>query len=98
MCLARILPYMTNEKEKHCILHGLQTIIDDLKSSSPEHTLSAESSSDSYDSEPESLDIKACDKTTVIVPALGPDLSQDFFDGQVKLFTVNVSFHRSWQK
>ena len=96
MCLARILPYMTNDQEKHCILHGLRRIGEDLKALSSQNTLSVESSSDSYDSEPESLDVKLNDKTTVIVPALGPDLAQVFFDGQIKLLTVNVSTIWSW--
>ena len=91
MCLARILPYMTNDREKHCILHGLQRIGKDLESLSSQNTPLVESSSDSYDSEPESLDAKRDDKTTVIVPALGSDLAQVFFDGQIKLLTVNVS-------
>ena len=91
MCLARILPYMTNDREKHCILHGLQRISEDLQSVSPQNELLVESSSDSYDSEPESLDAEPDDKTTVIVPALGPDLAQVFFDGQIKLLTINVS-------
>ena len=95
MCLARILPYMTHEREKRCILHGLQRISEDLKSSSPHASSLVESSSDSYDSEPESLDRSSRDKTTVIVPALGSDLSQVFFDGQVKLLTVNVSIQCS---
>lgn len=92
MCLARILPYMTNDREKHCILHGLRRIGEDLKVLSSQNTLAVESSSDSYDSEPESLDTLPNDKTTVIVPALGPDLAQIFFDGQIKLLTVNVSW------
>lgn len=91
MCLARILPYMTNDREKRCILHGLQRISEDLTSLSSRNTLSVESSSDSYDSEPASPDAIPNDKTTVIVPALGPDLAQFFFDGQIKLLTVNVS-------
>ena len=91
MCLARILPYMTNDREKHCILHGLQRISEDLKCLSSQNTLSVESFSDSYDSEPESLDAIQNDKTTVIVPALGTDLAQVFADGQIKLLTVNVS-------
>ena len=97
ICLARILPYMTNDKEKHCILHGLQRISEDLKYLSSQNTLSLESSSDSYDSEPESLDTIPNDKTTVIVPALGPDLAQVFSDGQIKLLTVNVSWQCCWQ-
>ncbi len=96
MCLARILPYMTNDREKHCILYGLRRIGEDLKSLSPQNPLSVESSSDSYDSEPESLDSKRNDKTTVIVPALGPDLAQVFCDGQIKLLTVNVSNKCFW--
>ena len=95
MCLARILPYMTHEREKRCILHGLQRISEDLKFSSPHASPLVENSSDSYDSEPESLDRSSKDKTTVIVPALGSDLSQVFFDGQVKLLTVNVSIQCS---
>ena len=91
MCLARILPYMTHDREKRCILHGLQRISEDLRSLSPYASPSVESSSDSYDSEPESLDRASNDKTTVIVPALGSDLAQVFFDGQIKLLTVNVS-------
>lgn len=91
MCLARILPYMTNDREKHCILHGLQRISEDLAPTSSHNVASVESSSDSYDSEPESPDRIPNDKTTVIVPALGPDLAQVFFDGQIKLLTVNVS-------
>ena len=87
---------MTNDQEKHCILHGLRRIGEDLKALSSQNTLSVESSSDSYDSEPESLDVKLNDKTTVIVPALGPDLAQVFFDGQIKLLTVNVSTFWSW--
>lgn len=93
MCLARILPYMTNDREKHCILHGLQRIGEDLKSL---NTPLVESSSDSYDSEPENFDAIPNDKTTVIVPALGPDLAQVFFDGQTKLLTVNVSWQYFW--
>lgn len=93
MCLARILPYMTNDREKHCIFHGLQRISEDLKSLSSQNSLYLESSSDGYDSEPESLDREPNDKTTVIVPALGPDLAHVFFDGQIKLLTTNVSCH-----
>ena len=91
MCLARILPYMTNDREKHCILRGLQRIGEDLESLLSQNTPLVESSSDSYDSEPESLDAKRDDKTTVIIPALGSDLAQVFFDGQIKLLTVNVN-------
>lgn len=91
MCLARILPYMTNKREKQCILHGLQRIRDDLTTPSLKIDSSLESSSDSYDSEPESIDKVGHDKTTVIVPAMGPDLEQNFSDGQIKLLAVNVS-------
>ena len=91
MCLARILPYMTNDREKHCILHGLRRISEDLKSSSSQNTLPVDSSSDSFDSEPASPHDKPDDRTTVIVPALGLDLVQVFCDGQIKLLTVNVS-------
>lgn len=94
MCLARILPYMTNDREKHCILHGLQRISEDLQSLSSQNTQSMESSSDSFDSEPESFDAIPNDKITVIVPALGPDLTQIFCDGQIKLLTVNVRKER----
>lgn len=97
MCLARILPYMTNDREKHCILHGLQRISEDLETLSSPNTPALENSSDGYDSEPESLDKIPNDKTTVIVPALGPDLAQVFSEGQIKLLTVNVSWQCFWQ-
>ena len=99
MCLARILPYMTNDREKHCILNGLQRISKDLRSEPSLNAPSLESSSDSYDSEPESLCAKSNDRTTVIVPAQGPDLAQVFFDGQIKLLTVNVGIDGfiSWE-
>lgn len=87
---------MTNDREKQCILHGLRRIGEDLKSSDLQNTLSVESSSDSYESEPESPQAKPNDKTTVIVPALGSDLAQVFSDGQIKLLTVNVSNYWFW--
>ena len=96
MCLARILPYMTNDREKHCILHGLQRISEDLRILLSQDMLSEESFSDSSDSEPVSPNVKLNDKTTVIVPALGSDLAQVFFDGQIKLLTVNVSGTCFW--
>lgn len=83
-CLARILPYMTEPKEKICILNGLARVYADLFSSSTPPSPTNE------------LDLSlpyntvAEDKTTVIVPALGPAMEALYPGGQIKLLTLNV--------
>jgi hypothetical protein len=88
-CLARILPYMTTEIEKQCIMAGLQKISEDLdlpcsRRASP--TLPRSESSLSLEAE----DIFENQLTTVIVPALGTDMAESYTEGQVKLLAINV--------
>jgi len=89
-CLARILPYMTTTSEKQCVMAGLQRICDDLalasgKVEEEEVTMTESSSSD----ERENI-FKEETKTTVIVPALGPDMGEFYPEGQIKLLALNV--------
>lgn len=94
-CLARILPYMTTTIEKSCIIAGLQRIaeeiglpytkIDPIQSPSSEGSLSDEGEN-----------ILENEKmTTVIVPALGADMTDIYADGQIKLLAVNVQSPKS---
>ena len=84
-CLARILPYMTEEKEKLCILNGLERVYKDLFSSStpPSPTNEVDLSL------PYSADDEG--KTTVIVPALGDAMEAAYPGGQIKLLTLNAN-------
>jgi len=78
---------------------GLQRICDDLalasgKVEEEEVTMTESSSSD----ERENI-FKEETKTTVIVPALGPDMGEFYPEGQIKLLALNVprSSHKSLQ-
>jgi hypothetical protein len=90
-CLARILPYMTTSVEKQCIMEGLQKISEDIallseKVEEDELTLIGSLSSN----EGENIFDEKARKTTVIVPALGPDMGELYADGQIKLLALNV--------
>ena len=89
MCLARILPYMTTESEKRCIITGLETILNDLSLLQTQNHLSVDDVFPDCSSNAESLSLPSDDKVTVIVPALGSDSRQIFPDGQIKLLTSN---------
>jgi hypothetical protein len=83
---------MTTSAEKQCVIVGLQRISDDvaLFSAKAEEDLTLSGSSSSSDGE----DVfSSFSKTTVIVPALGPDMGEFYADGQIKLLTLNV---RAW--
>jgi hypothetical protein len=89
-CLARILPYMTTRIEKQCIMTGLQRIAEDLglpytKVEEDALTRSTSSPSDGAENIFENENM-----TTVIVPALGPDMGEFYADGQIKLLALNV--------
>jgi hypothetical protein len=90
-CLARILPYMTTLVEKQCIMAGLQRISEDIallseKIEEDELTLIGSLSSNEGANIFEEKDRK----TTVIIPALGPDMGELYADGQIKLLALNV--------
>ena len=90
-CLARILPYMTEESEKTCVLNGLQRVYVDLFG----HDLPETSEVLDVHANPTDLslpyDEEVDGKVTVIVPALGPAMEAPYPGGQVKLLTLNVS-------
>jgi hypothetical protein len=84
-CLARILPYMTEEKEKVCILNGLERVYKDLFSNSkPPSPTNEVDLSLPYNQDSEG-------KTTVIVPALGAAMEAAYPGGQIKLLTLNAN-------
>jgi hypothetical protein len=90
-CLVRILPYMTTSVEKQCIMAGLQRISEDItllseKIEEDELTLIGSLSSN----EAANIFDEKDRKTTVIVPALGPDMGELYADGQIKLLALNV--------
>lgn len=88
-CLARILPYMSEESEKRCVLSGMARVHDSLFSSPASSPTGPEAITVPADLD-ESYDMTS--KTvTVIVPALGQDMEAMFPSGEVKLLTVNVS-------
>ncbi len=89
MCLARILPYMTHEKEKRCIMTGLQRVMEDLHGLASQRSLSADHLMLDVNVNSE-LDLKADELVTLIIPAMGPDTTQIFPDGQIKPLTINV--------
>jgi hypothetical protein len=87
-CLARILPYMTTIPEKECVLGGLKRIYADLFEQ-------AETPSFHLDITTTPVDLnqpytEVITGTTVIVPALGPDMEKTYPAGQLKLLTLNV--------
>ncbi|KAF2668333.1 hypothetical protein BT63DRAFT_440515 [Microthyrium microscopicum] len=86
-CLARILPYFTELKEKHCILNGLERIYNDLFGD-----LDSKRANELL--EPRHVDLERPysphdRKVTVIVPALGPAMETQYASGSVKLLTLN---------
>jgi hypothetical protein len=89
-CLARILPYITTSIEKHCVMAGMQRISQDIaflsmKVEREDLALSGSLSS----TEGENI-LEHETKTTVIVPAMGPDMGELYKDGQIKLLARNV--------
>lgn len=89
-CLARILPYMTEDKEKVCVLNGLARIHNDLFGDS-------EAKLANQLLEPRHADLGRPyspneHRVTVIVPALGPAMEQPYASGSAKLLTLNVRF------
>ncbi|KAJ3164516.1 hypothetical protein HK101_000429 [Irineochytrium annulatum] len=100
-CLARILPYMTIEKEKKCILQGLTRIVDGLKKSDataaggatvPPGVLERGDSGVAVIGQQQQQAGHVVEETTtVIVPAVGPDMATVYPDGKIKLLTLNVS-------
>lgn len=90
MCLARILPYMTNRREKECIMRGLQRVADDVRALALQSNELANNSIVGFDNTSESIEPPAEEQVTIIVPAMGPDSAQMFPDGQIKLLTLNV--------
>jgi hypothetical protein len=89
-CLARILPYMTVEKEKICILNGLERVYNDLFGDNDAKLANQLL-------EPRHADLQRPyspneHNVTVIVPALGPAMEQPYASGSAKLLTLNVSF------
>ncbi len=89
-CLARILPYMTTASEKQCVVAGLQRICDDLALSSGKVEEEEGTMSESLSSEERDNIFEEEIKTTVIVPALGPDMGEFYPEGQIKLLALNV--------
>jgi len=81
--LARILPYMTSDKEKQCILSGLRRVVQSLD----------QKTSDSTQHE-DDVNRQAEGTTTVIIPALGNDMGKLYTDSQVKLLAMNVNLPR----
>jgi hypothetical protein len=72
------------------VMAGLQRICDDLAlgSGKVEEEEMAMSESSSFD-ERENI-LKDEIRTTVIVPALGPDMGEFYPEGQIKLLALNV--------
>jgi hypothetical protein len=89
-CLARILPYMTTTSEKQCVMAGLQKICDDLSLSSGKAEEEEITRSGGSSSNEEEIIFEGEMKTTVIVPALGPDMGEFYPEGQIKLLAHNV--------
>ena len=77
--LARILPYMTQENEKQCIINGLCRIIEDLYQTRYPKVSSSNNG-----------ERKMEGSSTVIVPALGCDMGRLYRDGEVKLLAKKV--------
>ncbi|KAJ3190870.1 hypothetical protein HK101_008288 [Irineochytrium annulatum] len=97
-CLARILPYMTIEKEKKCILQGLTRIVDGLKKADTTAAAGAvppgvlergDSGVAVVGQQQQPAGHVAEETTTVIVPAVGPDMATVYPDGKIKLLTLN---------
>ncbi|GAM87620.1 hypothetical protein ANO11243_056470 [Dothideomycetidae sp. 11243] len=82
-CLARILPYMTTEQEKVCILTGMTRICNDLGNTGPDMC-------DSPYFLPVSPTFSGDEKVTVIVPAMGAEMAQTHpATGQTKLLSLD---------
>jgi hypothetical protein len=82
---------MTTLAEKHCIVSGLLKIAIDLGLP----CIKYEGDDPLRNESPLSIvgeDMFAIeDMTTLIVPALGPDMAEIYPDGLIKLLTLNVS-------
>ena len=89
VCLARILPYMTNVNEKQCIMRGLQGVVEKLRNAALESSWSTESLTPDRGMNIDH-DLPGHELVTVIVPAMGSDSWQIFPDGRVKPLTINV--------
>ncbi|PNS13754.1 DNA polymerase epsilon subunit B [Sphaceloma murrayae] len=72
-CLARVLPYITNQHEKDCVLAGLSTVLKDLRCDSPQyqvcHTIADETEWI------HGVDNKS---VTMIIPAMGSQMAQRY--------------------
>jgi hypothetical protein len=87
-CLARILPYMTTVPEKECILTGLERIYTSLFEQAETPSLDNDVLTTPVDLAQPYNEIEG--GTTVIVPALGPDMEKAYPAGQIKLLALNV--------
>ncbi|KAF2395651.1 hypothetical protein EJ06DRAFT_266508 [Trichodelitschia bisporula] len=88
-CLARILPYMTEESEKNCIMNGLERIYDSLFSGGifpPQQYLAVTPVSRVNLDAPFTTKDR---KVTVLVPALGRAMEEVYSSGAIKLLTLN---------
>ena len=81
---------MTTASEKQCVVAGLQRICDDLALSSGKVEEEEGTMSESLSSEERDNNFEEEIKTTVIVPALGPDMGEFYPEGQIKLLALNV--------
>lgn len=86
-CLARILPYLTTTREKECVLNGLKRIYKGL-SEEPDLPCDGDTIKSPVDLSQPYFEIAS--GTTVIVPALGPDMENAYPAGQIKLLALNV--------
>ena len=89
-CLARILPYMTNLREKQCVVEGLRRVFGDVDISRGPSDSFAARSSDEINTDVTRLYEPSTERVSVIVPALGPDMGRIYADGQIKLLAINV--------
>ena len=89
-CLARILPYMTNMREKQCVVEGLRRVFGDVDISRGPSDSFMVQSSDEINTDVNRTYEPSTERVSVVVPALGPDMGRVYADGQIKLLAVNV--------
>jgi hypothetical protein len=81
---------MTTSVEKQCIITGLQKICDNITITPANSEGDDMAISGSLLSNEGRNTFENDSKTTVIVPASGPDMSELYADGQIKLLALNV--------
>jgi hypothetical protein len=89
-CLARILPYMTTEAEKKCILTGLERIYYGMFSGEDISVPANLPKTPTLSVDLDTPFVGQDRRVTVIIPALGRAMEEVYSSGSTKLLTLNV--------